>query len=401
MSDSLLVVGLSHRDADVAVRESVYADPAGRAELRKLLAPAGEVVVLSTCNRTEVYVAARDLAAATSAATEALLAGLGDGRERADAARAIVVRDGSEVPRHLFRVAAGLESVVPGEPEILGQVRAAWLESKESGTAGALLNALFQRALETGRRVRAETPLARRPASVASAAVELADRAAGGLAGRRVVVLGAGAMARTVCSSLSRRSPAELTIVARSPERGSAVASGFAARVASFGELERLLAETDVVVAATSAPHLLVEADVLRRARRSRRRVVVIDLGVPRNVDAAVADVDFCRLYDVDDLRLVVEATVAARTAAVTGAELILERDLVRFREWLAARRVKGEIGRLRADAEKLRAAELSQLLAAAGSIDRSTSAKLERLAARKAGRFLHEQVSLLKAAAT
>jgi glutamyl-tRNA reductase len=139
---------------------------------------------------------------------------------------------------------------------------------------------------------------------------------------------------------------------------------------------------------------------VLRRARRSRRRVVVIDLGVPRNVDAAVADVDFCRLYDVDDLRLVVEATVAARTAAVTGAELILERDLVRFREWLAARRVKGEIGRLRADAEKLRAAELSQLLAAAGSIDRSTSAKLERLAARKAGRFLHEQVSLLKAAA-
>lgn len=388
MSDSLLTVGLSHRDADVAVRESVYVDRAARSELRELLAAAGEVVVLSTCNRTELYIAAGD----HETAAAALLARLPDGRGKADAARAVVTRSGFDVPRHLFRVAAGLESVVPGEPEILGQVRAAWLEAQEAGTSGPLLNALFQRAVESGRRVRAETQLARRPASVASAAVELADRAAGGLAGKHVLVLGAGAMARAVVSSLRRRRPAVVTIVARN----AAAAEGLDACVAPFRKLRQLLAEADVVVAATSAQHWVIEAASLGRARR----LAIIDLGVPRNVDPAVADLDFCRLYDVDDLRLVVEATVAARTEAVATAEAILERDLARFHDWLVARGLRREIAQIRVRGEELRRSELAQLLAAAGPVDRTTSAKLERLASRKAGRFLHEQVSLLKAAA-
>ena len=365
----------------------------------RLLAAAGEVVVLSTCNRTELYIATTDHQSAKAAATAALLARVGDSRAQADAARALVTRCGFDVARHLFRVAAGLESVVPGETEILGQVREAWLESQEASTAGPLLNALFQRALESGRRVRAETPLARRPASVASAAVELADRATGGLAGKRVVVLGAGAVARAVCSSLLRRRPGVVTIVARNAERAAAVSAGFAAYVAPFGELDQLLESAHVVIAATSAPHSLVTADVLRRARPHSHRLVVIDLGVPRNVDPAVADLDFCRLYDVDDLRLVVDATVAARNEAIAPAEVILEHDLGRFRDWLIARGLKQEIAQIRLRAEALRATELSQLLEAAGAVDRSTSAKLERLAARRAGRFLHEQISLLKAA--
>ena len=258
MSESLLSVGLSHRDADVALRESVYVDRAARHELREVLAASGEVVVLSTCNRTELYLASDH--PSTKAAAEALLARLADSRARADATQAVVARRGFDVPRHLFRVAAGLESVVPGEPEILGQVRSAWLEAQEAGAAGPLLNSLFQRALETGRRVRAETPLARRPASVASAAVELADRAASGVADKRVLVLGAGAMARAVCSSLLRRRPAAVTIVVRNAQRAAEVSARFDARVAQFGELEDLLADADVVVAATSAPHTLIEA---------------------------------------------------------------------------------------------------------------------------------------------
>ena len=362
-----------------------------------MLATVGEVVVLSTCNRTELYLASHQ-AGTKTAASEALLARLADKRARAGATRAVITRRGFDVPRHLYRVAAGLESVVTGESEILGQVRSAWLESQEAGTAGPMLNALFQRALETGRRVRDETPLARQPASVASAAVELADRAAGGVAGKRVLVLGAGAMARAVCSSLLRRTPAAVTIVARNAQRAAAVSARFDARIVPFCELERLLADADVVIAATSAPHLLIEAAVLRSVRLGRRRLVAIDLGVPRNIDPAVGDLDFCRLYDVDDLRLVVEATFVARTGAVTAAEQIIERDLVRFRDWVVARGQREEIVRLRARAEELRSSELSQLLAAAGPIDATTSAKLERLAAKKAGRFLHEQVRLLKA---
>jgi glutamyl-tRNA reductase len=396
---SLVAVGVSHADAHVAVRESVYLDCFGRAELRHLLAAAGEVVVLSTCNRTELYIAAADHESAKAAAA-ALLARVGDGRAQADAARALVSRRGLDVARHLFRVAAGLESVVLGETEILGQVRKAWLESQEANTAGPLLNALFQRALESGRRVRAETPLARRPASVASAAVELADRAAGGLAGRHVVVLGAGAVARALCLSLLRRRVGVVTIVARNAERAAAISAGCDARVAPLGELDQQLESADVVVAATSAPHPLITADMLpRRARADRRRLVVIDLGVPRNVDPVVAHLDFCQLYDVDDLRLVVEATVAARNEAVATAEVILEHDLERFRDWLIARGLKQEIAQIRLRAEALRATELSQLLEAAGAVDRSTLAKLERLAAKRAGLFVHEQVSLLKAA--
>ena len=397
---SLLAVGLSHANAHVAVRESVHVDYVARPELRQLLAAAGEVVVLSTCNRTELYIATTNPQSAKAAAAAVLLARVGDRRAEADAARAMVTRNGLDVARHLFRVAAGLESVVRGETEILGQVREAWLESHEASAAGPLLNALFQRALESGRRVRVETPLARRPASAASAAVELADRATGGLAGRRVVVVGAGAMARAVCSSLLRRGPGAVTIVARNAERAAAVSPEFAASVAPFAELDQLLKSAHVVIAATSAPHSLITADVLRRARAHRYPLVVIDLGVPRNVDPAVADLDFCRLYDVDDLRLVVEVTVAAREEAVATAEAILEHDLGRFRDWLVTRGLKQEIAQVQLRAESFRATELSQLLEAAGAVDRITSAKLERLAAKRAGRFLHEQVSLLKAAA-
>jgi glutamyl-tRNA reductase len=387
---SLLAVGISHRDAGVDVRESVYLDGEGRARLRGTLA-GGEVVVLSTCNRTEVYLA--DGAADVDAVVAALL-GRPGAPPRQDAARAVFTRFGPDVAHHLLRVASGLESVVPGEPEILGQVRAAWMESQRDGRCGPVLNALFQRALETGRRVRAETQLARRPASVASAAVELADRSAEGLARKRVLVLGAGAMSRAICSSAARRG-AQLTVAARDPAR-AAEALGPAVAVARLDELGGLLARADVVIAATSALQPLVTRAAVAA---SGRALVLIDLGMPRNVEADVATLERCQLHDVDDLRLVVEETLASRAGASESAERILERDLARFADWLLARDLRAEIDAARERAEEFRQRELSRL--AESATDTCSQTKLERCASKAAGRFLHEELIRLKALRT
>jgi glutamyl-tRNA reductase len=387
---SLLAAGISHRDAGVDVRESVYLDTEGRARLRRTL-DVDEVVVVSTCNRTELYVAHH---AADVDAVVAALLGPSSAPPRRDVTEAVFTRVGPAAAHHLLRVASGLESVIPGEPEILGQVRAAWLESQRDGRCGPVLNALFQRALETGRRVRAETHLARRPASVASAAVELASRSAEGLTGKHVLVLGAGAMARAVCSSVAR-SGGRLTVGVRDPTR-AADALGSTVSVARLDELGALLAGADVVIAATSAQQPLVTAAAVTAAGRD---LVLVDLGMPRNVEAAVAALDCCRLHDVDDLRLVVEETLASRAEASESAEQMIERDLARFADWLLARELRAEIDVARERAEEYRRRELSRLVALATGV--GSQAALERRASRAAGRFLHEEVNRLKASRT
>jgi len=294
-------------------------------------------------------------------------------------------RDGAVV-RHLLAVAAGLRSVVPGEPEILGQVRDAFLAAERERAAGPVLSALFRRALDAGRRIRTETTIARRPASVASAAVELAARD-GGLDGKHVVVLGAGRMARAVCSSLLRHRGVTVTVAARRTARLDP-----RVRTAPFLLDASLLADADVVVAATSASEPVVDAATLAPVRRP---LLVIDLGMPRNVDPAAAAL--CALRDLDDLHLVVADAVAARAAARRDAAALLERHAREFDAWRRGRAVRHELAVAREQAAAVRDAELARLVAAAGAVDAPTLSRLERTAARHAGRWLHEQVSLLK----
>jgi glutamyl-tRNA reductase len=334
---SVVLVGISHHQAPVELRERAALDPKRAAKLaRQLAGEHGEAVCLSTCNRTELYLAderAEEAEAKAEAALLALEAELGPALYR--------LRDESAA-LHLFRVAAGLDSLVPGEGEILGQVRSA----HESGVPGRILDRLFRQALHAGKKARAQTAIAESPASVASAAAALAEQVFGDLEGCSVLVLGGGEVGRSAIRSLVSRG-ATIGLVARSNTRSDEIASA--------------LEGVDVVVSSTSAPGFVVERDQVEQALRRRRGrpLILIDLAVPRDLDPAIHELDSCYLYDIDDLEAIVAETLADRRREAERAEAIVAAESERFREWLASLDVVPAIASLRAHAEEIRAAEL------------------------------------------
>jgi glutamyl-tRNA reductase len=344
----LSLVGISHRHAPVELRERVALDAGHAAALaRELAGEHGECVCLSTCNRTELYVVGDD---ADERAHEALRA-LGDDEvaslsyRLADHAAAL----------HLFRVAAGLDSLVPGEGEILGQVRDAY----EAGAPGPLLNRLFRDALHAGKRARSQTTIAESPASVSSAGAALAQQVFGELEGRNVLVVGAGKVGEKAARSLAARGSRIAAVANRSADRAAEVAQQFSARAVTLEQLPEELATVDVVVACTSAPGFVVQAsDVVERKGRP---LFLIDLAVPRDIEPAVNDLDDCYLYDIDDLEAVVEASLAGRRREGERAEGIVAEEAERFRAWQASLDVVPTIASLRARAEAIRSAELSK----------------------------------------
>ena len=344
----LSLVGISHRHAPVEVRERVALNPADAAALsRALAAPGGECVCLSTCNRTELYIVGDD---GEARAREALRA-LGD-----DEVAALSYRLADQAAAlHLFRVAAGLDSLVPGEGEILGQVRDAY----ETGAPGPLLNRLFHDALHAGKKARSQTTIAESPASVSSAGAALAQQVFGELAGRRVLVVGAGKVGELAARNLATRGAAIVAVANRGGERAAELARPLGARAATLEELPEVLASVDVVIACTSAPGFVLHAsDVLDRKGRP---LFLIDLAVPRDIDPVVNDLAGCYLYDIDDLQAVVEETLVGRRREAERAEAIVAAEAERFRAWQASLDVVPTIASLRARAEEIRSAELSK----------------------------------------
>jgi len=339
----LSAVGISHHVAPVELRERVALSVADAAALAREL---GDAVCLSTCNRTEIYLAADDDTAAVAALERLAVAPLDT----------VVYRLHDEAAAmHLFRVAAGLDSLVPGEGEILGQVRAAY----EAGAPGSLLNRLFHDALHAGKRARAQTTIAESPASVSSAAAALAQQVFGDLKGKRVLIVGAGKVGDLAARSLSMRGAELVAVVNRSEERGDELARTYGAVAVPTERLADELANADVAVSCTSAPGFVVRReDILERKGRP---LFLIDLAVPRDVDPAVNDIDGCYVYDIDDLEAVVEATLSGRRREAERAEGIVAEEAERFRAWQASLDVVPTIASLRARAEAIRSAELSK----------------------------------------
>jgi glutamyl-tRNA reductase len=244
---------------------------------------------------------------------------------------------------HLFRVAAGLDSLVPGEGEILGQVRAAY----EAGAPGPLLSRLFHDALHAGKRARSQTTIAENPASVSSAGAALAEQVFGELAGRSVLVIGAGKVGAQAARSLAARGAKVAAVANRSAERAADVARQFGARAVTLEQLPAELAAVDVVVACTGASGFVVHAADL--SARKGRPLFLIDLAVPRDVDPAVNELDDCYLYDIDDLEAVVEASLTGRRREADRAEAIVAEEAERFRAWQASLDVVPTIASLRA----------------------------------------------------
>jgi glutamyl-tRNA reductase len=351
---SVVLVGVSHRQARVELRERAALSHERAAELaRELAGEAGEAVCLSTCNRTELYVA-DDAADEALLRAEAALLSL-----ESELATALYRLRDEAAALHLFRVAAGLDSMVPGEGEILGQVRAAY----EAGVTGRLLDRLFRQALHAGRRARVETAIAESPASVSSAAAVLAEQVFGDLRGRRILVIGAGKVGDLAARNLLSRGAEIAWIANRTTDRAEGLARRLGGESLPLDRIEEQLVSADVVVSSTSSPGWILECEQVERSLRQRkgRPLFLIDLAVPRDLDPEIHQLDGCYLYDIDDLQAVVAETLAGRRREAERAEALVAVEATRFREWQASLDVVPAIASLRARAEEIRAAELSR----------------------------------------
>jgi glutamyl-tRNA reductase len=351
---SVVLVGISHHQAPVELRERAALDRERARELaRRLAGDRGEAVCLSTCNRTELYLAddtGDDAERKAEAALLALEEELGPSLYR--------LRD-EAAALHLFRVAAGLDSMVPGEGEILGQVRAA----HDLGATGPILDRLFRDALHAGKKARTETAIGESPASVSSAAAALAEQVFEDLAGRSVLVIGAGEAGELAIKSLVARGAKIAFVANRTAERAEALTQRYGGEPLSLAAVAGSLEHVDVVLSSTSASDWTLTREDVERTLSTRRGrpLFLIDLAVPRDLDPAIHDLDGCYLYDIDDLEAVVAETLAGRRREAERAETIVAAEAERFREWQASLDVVPAIASLRAHAEEIREAELDR----------------------------------------
>jgi glutamyl-tRNA reductase len=374
---TLTLVGLSHHVAPVELRERVTLDSAAAAVLARSL---GDAVCLSTCNRTELYLANGDELQAVSALEE--LAG--------QSLEGVLYRLHEDAAAmHLFRVAAGLDSLVPGEGEILGQVRDAY----ESVTPGPVLDHVFRQALGVGKRVRTETAIGESPASVSSAAAALAAQVFGELEGRRVLLIGAGRIGELAASNLASRGAQIAFVANRTEETARELAHRFAGTPLRLDEIASKLGEVDVVVSSTSSPEAVLHAADVPSRRRTP--LFFIDIAVPRDLDPAIARLGGCFLYDIDDLEAVVAETLSGRRAEAARAEQLVAEEAERYRSWRASLDVVPAIASLRAFAEQIRAAELAKL-----RVSDDERRTLESVTAQILNKFLHLPTVRMKEAA-
>ena len=397
----LLLVGISHRIAPVALRERVAFTErqAARFVTALCIEPAiSEAVALSTCNRTELIVVLED---AGSAAESAVLARLAAHAEIAVAELAAVTYTlrNCDAARHLFRVTAGLESMIVGEHEIQGQVKRAHESARETGTSGPLCNRLFGAALHTGRRVRAETAIARSHVSLSSVAVELAERLLGELRGRPVVVIGAGETSELTAQALAARGVATTFIANRHADRARSMAERFGGSVVGLDSLPGALESADIVLASTSSPHPIVgreELEIVMRARE-RRPLLLIDIAVPRDIDPSCAELEGVTLRDIDDLQAAVTHNLSSRAADVPAAEEIISQEIGRFAQWLGELDVRPTIAMLHARGERIAEQLLEENAGRWESASARDLARVEALARAVVARLLHEPTIRLR----
>jgi glutamyl-tRNA reductase len=360
------VVGVNHKTACLAVREQVaLSDDGCRRLVQDLCRREGiaEAVAVSTCNRTEVYVAA-----AGSGVEGDVLSCLCENTTacQADLVESLYYHEGPAAVRHLFTVATSLDSMVLGEAQILAQLKAAYAAAESAGTTGTLLNKLLRRSFEVGKRVRTETRIGESSLSIASVSVDLARNVFGDLSGRTVLVVGAGEMAELVVTHLKASGVIKIMVANRTYERADELARKFGGQPVRFEGLTDHLAASDIVITSTSSPRPIIDRSVMDRVMRKRRNhpVFLIDIAVPRDVDSAVNKVNNAYLYDIDDLQEVVASHLDERQREAVSARVIVEEEVGLFEEWMSSLSVVPTLVALRGWANSVKDEELEKHLA-------------------------------------
>jgi glutamyl-tRNA reductase len=394
---AVIVLGVSHHGAPLDVRERLaFRDAEVLPALARMRqhADSREGVLLSTCNRTELYL--------VDGSGDAVAEGWTILAERlgADARGYGYVRRDRDAVAHLFRVASGIDSMVVGESQIHGQVRDAWEASRPA--SGTVLNRLFQSALLVGGRVRSETTLGHGALSVSSAAVQLSKKIFGGLVGRRAMVLGAGEMAELALASLQQEGVRAAIVANRTFERASALAAQYGATAVHYDEAWDALAEVDLLLCSTASPRPVVSTERVRAAveRRGDRPLCILDIAVPRDVDPEVARLANVFLYDMDDLHAVVDSNRARRHDALPAAEAVIGAEVEKYWQWLAGLAAVPVVTQFRDEMNRLRERELSTALRRLPDLTAEQRDALEHFSHSLMNKFLHAPSVRLRAAA-
>ncbi|MBS1880824.1 MAG: glutamyl-tRNA reductase [Actinobacteria bacterium] len=399
----LLGLGVSHKTAPLELRERLSLTE-GRAAsaLRELTAAAGihEAAAISTCNRTEFYLIVSDPVEAESTAL-GVLSRQAEIRPT-ELLGHLYSHRSAEAARHLFRVTAGLDSMILGEAEIQGQVKRAYELALVEGATGPILNRLFRGALTAGGRVREETAVSEKGVSIPSVAVELARRALGDLEQRRVLVVGAGETAELVAKALVARGVRTVFVANRHYDRAIGLAQRFDGVAVRFDELPGQLEAADIVVSATNSPHHIIEREGLGQvmAARDGRPLIAIDIAVPRDIEPECRTIAGVSVYDIDDVQAIVERNTSGREAEARGAERIIEAELDRFQRWLASLEVVPTIAALRERGEEVVRRVLAENENRWEDLGEADRERVELMARAVASRLLHEPTLRMRRAA-
>jgi glutamyl-tRNA reductase len=399
----LIVVGLNHRTVPVELLERMTVPEQGLAKVLHDLAAREhllEVIVLSTCNRTEIYARCTHFHAAVGDVREFLAAYSG--------AAAVEFEDhlytyyDDAAIAHLFAVAAGLDSMIVGESEILGQVRDAWQTAVTEQTAPQLLSRLFRHAVESGKRVRSETGISRHPVSIPSATVAVAVEHLGSLEGARVLVIGAGQMGTGLASTLRSRGVAHVWVANRTPERAEALALKVGGEAIGLTEIADTLVDADVLLASTASSEVLIERSTIEMvmACRNGRPLLILDVALPRDVDPGVREVAEVTLLDLDDLKDFAQRSAERRRGEIGKVREILAAEIERYRVERAAREVAPLVTSLHELGEEVRLGELERFKAKLAQLDPEVRAAVEALTQGIVNKLLHEPTVRVKDAA-
>ena len=409
METNIILIGVNHTTAPVALRERLAMSSSGLTDALThfgqsnahgpTLLPEG--VILSTCNRLEMYAISEDV----RRGCDAVVHFLSQNRQVPveEFASSLYIKSNAHAVTHLTRVACGLDSMVVGEPQILGQVTEAYQTALCHHATGPVLNTLFRNAIQAGKRARSETAISQHATSVPSAAAALVEQKMGLLNGRVVLVIGAGDMGRIAAHALAARGVSSIVVANRSYDRGLKLARELNGEAVTFDHQAEALARADIVITATDAPHVIVTPEKVRmaKAQRPERPMFIVDIAVPRDTDPAVASIPGVRLFDIDDLRDVVNGNLVARQREVPRVEAIVAEEVSTFMTWFLARGAVATIIDFRQQAEAIKTQELDKALRCLGDASDREQQIVRTLAHRLVNKLLHEPTIRLKQHAT
>lgn len=395
----ITTLGLSHKTAPIEIREKVSLEREIDEALRSLIDKENvkEAVIISTCNRTEIYSVLLDIDEGKKEILDFL-----SKKSKVDLKKLeplTYLYEGKHAIRHLFEVSASLDSMVVGEAQILGQLKEAYALASELQATDVIFNRLFRRAFRVGKRVRTETPIGESAVSISYAAVELAKKVFEDLKGRTVMIVGAGKMSELTAKHLKDQGVASVLVSNRTHDKAVELAKTFGGKAVKFDDLNKEMAAADIVISSTAAPHPVILKDSMAQAMKARRNkpIFIIDIAVPRDVEPEVNTLYNVYLYDIDDLQNVVENNLAQRQKAAKYAEEIIAEEIKQFTGWLSSLEVAPTISELKEISEKIREEELEKVLARLHGLDEHDQEHIKALSNVLMNRLLHEPIVRLK----